>query len=108
VAQWVTVGGIRSTGLTASLGIADYVVSELVAPVLATAGLDVPVGATSRAACATMPAYTWRKEVVSSACVSELPAVRVHVVGAGADKREVPVGTFRVTHPLSRLGLAKL
>ncbi|RHY15691.1 hypothetical protein DYB32_010732, partial [Aphanomyces invadans] len=83
--QWVTVGGIRSTGVTASLGIADYVASLIDASHLGHVHRDT-------ARCPT--AFSLPPDLV---CQGTPDTMTVALDGV----------VHKVTHPLSRWGLSK-
>jgi len=91
LANFITVGGIRSTGLTASLGIGRHVVQCLLPAVLphAQRQLDGESSSMMRLSPTPLPNV---KELVD----------QYHARGDG--KVDVGGHTYRVTHPLTRLG----
>uniref|UniRef100_A0A7S0L2V9 FAD dependent oxidoreductase domain-containing protein n=1 Tax=Coccolithus braarudii TaxID=221442 RepID=A0A7S0L2V9_9EUKA len=96
-APWITVGGIRSTGLTASLGIASHV-AGLCNEALRLSG-GVPVLAERP------PIYTTPLPPVEAIVASYHERGDGSVV-IGDDTMEF--GAHYVTHPLTRAGFARL
>ena len=91
---WVTVGGIRSTGLTASLGIARHVAR------LVEAGLDSPPATRPPEAVRTTPLPPVAEMVDSFRERGDGTVV------FGRD--EMGFGAHRVTHPLTRAGFERM
>ncbi|EED94040.1 predicted protein [Thalassiosira pseudonana CCMP1335] len=87
--KFITVGGIRSTGLTASLGIGRHVVQCLLSTIVPT-----PVVVGGEEACKSLPPTPLPK-------VYEL-VEQYHYRGDGAV--EVGGHVYKVTHPLTRIG----
>jgi len=110
-APWVTVGGIRSTGLTASLGIAKHV-ARLVCDDAAFAATTAATAAAMTAADATTPTSPPPKKVHTT----PLPDVESLVASFRARGDGTVVfgddatgfGAHYVTHPLTRTGLERL
>lgn len=105
-APWITVGGIRSTGLTASSGIAEHVAEQLsllipMAPHHATAMVGVSAAA---AASDTLVPRT----VCPNGVVPPLAEIAANYNARQDGMVEIYGRLWRVTHPITSFGLESL
>eukprot|EP00811_Abedinium_folium_P034487 NODE_7363_length_1586_cov_3.975326.p1 GENE.NODE_7363_length_1586_cov_3.975326~~NODE_7363_length_1586_cov_3.975326.p1 ORF type:complete len:478 (+),score=141.98 NODE_7363_length_1586_cov_3.975326:77-1510(+) len=101
--HWITVGGIRSTGLSCATGIAEYV-SQLYREALS--GLQ-PSGAAERALKPPYPAEPLRPAPrVANAAMPSLPELAANFQRRSDGQVELFGRPQHVTHPISSLGMA--
>jgi glycerol-3-phosphate dehydrogenase len=108
--NWITVGGIRSTGLTASLGIGRYV-ARMVAPLLLiTSSVSSSTSSSSSVSLLQNDNYddsnTTSTSTSTSMCALPPLEEMVKEFHSSGDKESVTIHghPYKVTHPITRFG----
>ena len=101
--QWITVGGIRSTGLTGSSGIGEYVAGLYLG--LSPALLRTVHGDAVSPPYASTPLYPVGQ---TNATVANLETLAADFQAHGDGTVEIYGRRHRVTHPLTAFGLASM
>ena len=101
--QWITVGGIRSTGLTGSSGIGEYVAGLYLG--LSPALLRTVHGDAVSPPYASAPLYPVGQ---TNATVANLETLAADFQAHGDGTVEIYGRRHRVTHPLTAFGLASM